>query len=362
MAAAVSKSFFMTSSVLERAVWRGVRAPARNLSKLSDRQRGFDRTVKRESRDAGVFRATGCIPPGPGLIWQAGGRTSLGNRDRRLPMPRRSIAGVRAAAAGLAALLLTAGGAQAAEVRYLGHSALEIRAQERTLLVDPYLRDNPVAPAAAKQPEAFQDLDLILLTHGHADHLGDTAALLERTDAKVALNADLGRTLAALGIVPADRQVRFNVGGTVRPLGEEIAITMVQAVHSSTVTIPADTDRGEGGAPDKVRGGGAAVGYVIETADGASLYHAGDTAVFRGMSYVTEYYAPEIAFVPAGGRETMGPEQAAHALMNYLNVRRAVPMHYRVTGQRDVPERIRERLGDYPVEVLTVQPGEVLDF
>jgi L-ascorbate metabolism protein UlaG (beta-lactamase superfamily) len=58
----------------------------------------------------------------------------------------------------------------------------------------------------------------------------------------------------------------------------------------------------------------------------------------------------------------MGPDQAAHALMNYLNVRRAVPMHYRVTGQRNVPERIRERLGDYPVEVLTVQPGEVVDF
>ncbi|MDZ7712022.1 MAG: metal-dependent hydrolase [Rhodovibrio sp.] len=268
-----------------------------------------------------------------------------------------------AAAAGLAALLLTVGvgGAQAAEVRYLGHSALEVRAQEHSILIDPYLSDNPVAPAAAKQPEAFQDVDLILLTHGHADHLGDTARLVQRTDAKVALNADLGRTLAALGIVPADRQVRFNVGGTVRPLGEGIAITMVQAVHSSTVTVPGP-NAGQDGAPETVRGGGAAVGYVIETDDGSRLYHAGDTAVFRGMSYVTEYYEPDLAFIPAGGRETMGPEQAAHALMNYLNVGRAVPMHYRVTGQRNVPERIRDRLGDYPVEVLAVEPGEVLDF
>ena len=263
-----------------------------------------------------------------------------------------------ALAGSLAALGLSApGDARAAEVRYLGHAALAITAQARTILVDPYLSDNPVAPAAAKQPGAFQEVDLILLTHGHADHLGDTAELVQRTDAKVALNADLGRTLAALDIVPADRQVRFNVGGTVRPLGEGIAITMVEAVHSSTVAIP-----GENGGPDKLRGGGAAVGYIVETDDGASLYHAGDTAVFRGMSYVTEYYEPDLAFIPAGGRETMGPEQAAHALMNYLNVRRAVPMHYRVTGQRDVPERIRDRLGDYPVEVLTVEPGEVLDF
>jgi L-ascorbate metabolism protein UlaG (beta-lactamase superfamily) len=272
--------------------------------------------------------------------------------DRRPTAP-----GPLSAVAAFAALLLSAAGAQAAEVRYLGHSALGIRAQERNILVDPYLSDNPVAPAAAKRPEAFQEVDLILLTHGHADHLGDTADLVRRTDAEVALNADLGRTLAALDIVPADRQVRFNVGGTVRPLGEDIAITMVQAVHSSTVTV-----HGADGDPETVRGGGTAVGYVIETEDGASLYHAGDTSVFRGMSYVTEYYEPEIAFIPAGGRETMGPDQAAHALMNYLNVRRAVPMHYRVTGQRNVPERIRERLGDYPVEVLTVQPGEVLDF
>jgi L-ascorbate metabolism protein UlaG (beta-lactamase superfamily) len=263
-----------------------------------------------------------------------------------------------ALAGGLAALALAApGSAQAAELRYLGHAALAVTAQQRTILVDPYLSDNPVAPAAAKQPGAFQDVDLILLTHGHADHLGDTADLVRRTDAKVALNADLGRTLAALGIVPADRQVRFNVGGTVRPLGDGIRITMVQAVHSSTVALP-----GDDGGPEEVRGGGAAVGYVIETDGGSSLYHAGDTAVFRGMSYVTEYYEPDIAFIPAGGRETMGPEQAAHALMNYLNVRRAVPMHYRIEGQRNVPERIRDRLGDYPVELLTVEPGETLEF
>ena len=275
-----------------------------------------------------------------------------------------------ALAGALAALGLSApGDVRAAEVRYLGHSALEVRAQEHTILVDPYLSDNPVAPAAAKQPGAFQDADLILLTHGHADHLGDTAALVQRTEAKVALNADLGRTLAALGIVPAERQVRFNVGGTVRPLGAGIQITMVQAVHSSSVTVPGPNagqdggqDGGPDGAPETVRGGGTGVGYVIETADGSSLYHAGDTAVFRGMSYITEYYQPDLAFIPAGGYETMGPEQAAHALMNYLNVRRAVPMHYRVEGQRDVPARIRDRLGDYPVELLAVEPGEVLDY
>jgi len=274
-------------------------------------------------------------------------------------MRRRGLPKALALAGALAALALSAPGrAQSAEVRYLGHAALEIATGERTVLVDPYLSDNPVAPAAAKRPDAFQDVDLILLTHGHADHLGDTADLIQRTGAKVALNADLGRTLAALGIVPADRQVRFNLGGTVQPLGEGLRITMVEAAHSSTVAVPGADD----GGPETVRGGGAAVGYVIETADGARLYHAGDTAVFRGMSYITEYYDPELAFIPAGGRETMGPEQAAHALMNYLNVPRAVAMHYRIAGQRNVPERIRDALGDYPVDLITLEPGETLAF
>jgi L-ascorbate metabolism protein UlaG (beta-lactamase superfamily) len=258
----------------------------------------------------------------------------------------------------LALTMAPLAGVNAAELRFLGHAALKLRADGRTVLVDPHLTGNPVAPDDAKDLAAHGDVDLILLTHGHPDHLGDTAALVERTDARVALNADLGRSLAALGIVPADRQVRFNIGGTVAPLDADIAVTMVEAVHSSTVAVPAE----DGGGPDDVLGGGAAAGYVIRLGDDATIYHAGDTAVFRGMSYITEYYEPDVAFLPAGGRETMGTDQAAHALMNYVNVRQAVPMHFRAAGRDDAVDRMRDIVGDYPVEIVELEPGETWDF
>jgi L-ascorbate metabolism protein UlaG (beta-lactamase superfamily) len=260
-------------------------------------------------------------------------------------------------AAALLAVVLLAQPAAAAEVRFLGHAALDIRAAGQRILIDPWLTGNPAAPEDAKDLSGYRDVDLILLTHGHPDHLGDVPALVEKTGARVALPADLGRTLAALELVPAARQVRFDLGGTVRPLDAEIAVTMVPAVHGSAVVVP---DRDGGSA--KVRSGGPAAGYVLRIGDGPTLYHAGDTAVFRDMSFITEYYEPDVAFVPAGGRETMDPAAAAHALMNYLNVRRAVPIHYRRAGRDDAPERMRQAVGDYPVEILEMAPGAVRAF
>jgi L-ascorbate metabolism protein UlaG (beta-lactamase superfamily) len=274
---------------------------------------------------------------------------------RRAP----AAAAVAAAVLTTATLALSARPAAGAEVTWYGHSAVRIDTDGgRSVLIDPFLTGNPATPKADRDLSRQEDVDLILLTHGHRDHLGDTAELARRSDAKVAVDADLGSTLRQLGLVPADQLVRFNRGGTIRPIGDAVAVTMTRAVHSSAV-VAKDPETGA----ERVHPGGEAAGFVIEIADGPTFYHAGDTGVFSDMSFIAEYYEPDLAFLPIGGRSTMDPAHAAHALMTYLNVPRVVPIHYASFPELDgTPDQLRDHLGGYPVEVEVMAPGETRAF
>lgn len=266
---------------------------------------------------------------------------------------------VTALAAPLAALLLAIQPAPAAEVQFFGQSALKITADDgRVIVIDPFITNNPLTPEEHKDLSKLGEVDLILVTHGHGDHIGDTPKLARMTDAKVGLNADMGHTFRTLGMVPADQLVRFNKGGTIQPIGEGISITMTHAEHSSEVV----HENPETGA-EQVYPGGEPAGYVIEIDGGPTIYHAGDTGVFGDMSFISEYYEPDVAFIPIGGHFTMDPAHAAHALMTYLNVTTAVPIHYAtfppLTG---TPEQLRDHLDGYPVDVIVMQPGETRTF
>jgi L-ascorbate metabolism protein UlaG (beta-lactamase superfamily) len=105
----------------------------------------------------------------------------------------------------------------------------------RVILIDPFITKNPKTPEALKDLGKLGKIDLILVTHGHGDHVGDTAEISKMSGAKVAMNADMGHTFAALGWVPYDRLIRFNKSGTITPLVTDIRIAMVQAQHSSDV-------------------------------------------------------------------------------------------------------------------------------
>jgi L-ascorbate metabolism protein UlaG (beta-lactamase superfamily) len=226
-------------------------------------------------------------------------------------------------------------------VTWLGHGTfLLVSPGGRRILIDPWLDDNPACPPEAR---AVGAIDLILVTHGHSDHVQDAAAVAKATGATVVGIFELCDWLSKKGVTTTSG---MNKGGTQEPCG--IRITMVDARHSSSYV--------DDGVMTYL---GEAAGYVLRFENGLTVYFAGDTAVFGDMSLIKELYAPTVAFLPIGDYFTMDPEAAAKAAQ-LLGVRLVIPMHYGtfpiLTGR---PGPLREMLAPQGVEVLELRPGVV---
>lgn len=262
-------------------------------------------------------------------------------------------------AAALGSALAAADAADAADVQWFGQAAFKITTPgDKVIVIDPFITGNPKTPDEHKNLASLGEVDLILLTHGHGDHVGDTVELAKMTGAKVALNADMGRTFAALGWLSMDQMIRFNKSGPIRPLGDGITITMTHAEHSSEVA-EKDPDTGR----ETMHPGGEPAGYIIELEDGYVIYHAGDTGVFGDMAWIGDYYAPDLALVPIGGHFTMDPAHAAYAVTQLLKPRTVVPIHYGTFPPlKGTPEAFKAAMGDAPADVVVMQPGETHSF
>ncbi len=249
--------------------------------------------------------------------------------------------------------------AQAFELQWYGQAAFKITTRDgKVILIDPFITNNPKTPQALKDLRTLGKVDLILVTHGHGDHVGDTAAIAKMTGAKVGLNADMGRTFASLGWVPFEQLVRFNKSGTIIPLGTDVRITMVKAEHSSEVVQvnPANKET-------TVHPGGEPAGYIIELENGFTIYHAGDTGVFTDMKFIAEYYKPHLVLLPIGGHFTMDPAHAAYAVRTLLKPKTVIPMHYGTFPPlKGTPEQFKKALGNFPVEVIVMKPGGTVTF
>lgn len=229
-------------------------------------------------------------------------------------------------------------------IRYYGHSTFEIRSPEgKTVLVDPWINENPSCPENLKEVEK---VDIIAVTHGHFDHMSDVIPLAEKLNPRIIANFEICGWLGAKGV---ENCSPMNKGGTQEVDG--IKFTMTHAQHSSGITEEDGT----------IVYGGEPGGYVIELENNYRIYHAGDTNIFSDMRLIGEIYRPDMAILPVGDHFTMSPLEASYAC-KYLSAGYIIPMHYGtfplLTG---TPEELKRLTDDIPdVEVIKMNPGDIL--
>jgi L-ascorbate metabolism protein UlaG (beta-lactamase superfamily) len=226
---------------------------------------------------------------------------------------------------------------------WLGHATFRLDSPGgKRLYVDPWLSGNPKCPESERQPER---VDLIVVTHGHGDHVGDTVDLAKRFGCPVIAQVELRHWLGTQG-TPEHPTVPEgpNKGGTVDVDG--IKVTLTDANHSSSSEDGTYT--------------GEPAGLVIELEDGFTLYFAGDTNVFMSMQLIGRIYEPDVVVLPIGDHFTMGPREAAVAL-ELLGAKRCVPCHY---GTFPIlvgtPDELRKLAPGF--EIIAPEPGETVEL
>jgi L-ascorbate metabolism protein UlaG (beta-lactamase superfamily) len=262
------------------------------------------------------------------------------------------------------AFIASAASATEIEVLWLGHATTRITSTTgKVIVIDPFLTTNPMTPTEYRDLGALGRVDLILVTHGHSDHVADLLALVRLTSAKVVAPYEYANNLVAFGLLEGDSVVAMNKSGYVEPLGRGIKIHMVHAEHSSSVDLAVFGLQGSQPNSPRHISGGEPVGYVVELENGFKIYHSGDTGVFGDMRLIGELYEPDLALVCIGGHFTMGPEGAAYAVNELIKPKQVIPIHY---GTYPVinrtPAEFREALGEGPVEMLDAEPGQALRF
>jgi L-ascorbate metabolism protein UlaG (beta-lactamase superfamily) len=226
------------------------------------------------------------------------------------------------------------------KLTWLGHSTFRIETPEgKTLYLDPWISGNPMCPEGEKN---VKQADVLLVTHGHFDHIADAVEVAKKHNATVVGIYELCAWLEKKGV----KQIApMNKGGTQKVA--DVKVTMVHAVHSCGIQ--------DG---DQIVYGGEACGYVLEFSNGVKLYHAGDTNVFSDMAIIRDLYAPKLAMLPIGDHFTMSPREAAYAC-KLLQPETVIPMHFgtfpMLTGKPSDLQKLAPE-----VKVLEMKPGETI--
>jgi L-ascorbate metabolism protein UlaG (beta-lactamase superfamily) len=264
------------------------------------------------------------------------------------------------------ALLFLSGASQAmgvTKITWHGHATFEIVTPNgKVLFIDPWLK-NPVNPAAKDNADplaAITKADYLLITHAHADHVGDSVDLAKKTGARLIANGELTANMVKLLGFPKEqvgRDTTMNIGGEITVANGEVVVQMVPAVHSSGLKDPFAKEQ----QPEVVYGGNPA-GFLIKIKNGPSIYHTGDTAYFKDMTLIGEYESPDIGLINIGGHFGMEPQAAARAA-KAVRARLVIPHHY---GTFPIltqdPKAFADDLQKKGIPTRVMKPGESISF
>jgi len=236
------------------------------------------------------------------------------------------------------------------EITWLGHASFRMRTPEgRIIYVDPWIDGNPACPIGLDE---IQTADIVCVTHGHDDHLGDSLEIVKRTGAILVSLPEICIYASRHGIEYDRGGGAIHIGGTAR--AHEVKITAVPAAHSSDILGVEFREEG------RVMPGSGCCGFVIRTSNGSCVYFSGDTGVFGDMELIGRLYRPQVAVLPIGGKYTMGVGQAAFAA-SLIQPEVVIPGHYNAfPNQQADPEELARRVQVLSpgTEVVALQPGE----
>lgn len=225
----------------------------------------------------------------------------------------------------------------ATELVWYGQSAFKLTTPSgKVLWIDPWLQ-NPANPQGKATLDSIDRADLVLITHGHGDHVGDAVAIGKKTQAKLVATYDLANALVSVLGYPKE-QLGFdaagNFGGKISLLDNDVEIAFVPAVHSSAVSTDGNPQPFYAGNPG---------GFWIKVKNGPTIYHTGDTDVFGDMALISQFGPVDLMLTCIGGKFTMGPDRAAEAV-KLVKPKMVVPMHYGLFSLPGTPEQFAKAL------------------
>jgi len=235
-------------------------------------------------------------------------------------------------------------------ITWLGHGSWRMTTPKGTVIyLDPWIKGNPACPITLEQVDKA---DLVCVTHGHSDHLGNAIEIVHQTGATLVTLPEVAAYCTRYGIPYDDKGGCVHTGGSIRQ--KDVLIHAVFALHSSDIMGKEYAEN------NQLMPGSGACGMILTPDEGVAVYFAGDTGVFGDMALISKLYQPKVSVLPVGGKYTMGVREAAYA-MELLGSEVLIPGHYNTFPSQvaDIDELVKQVAVRSPAtRVVVLRPGE----